>query len=300
MNSMDKDERETMVPSTAVQDSLKLACVHSHERDKKIWFEEKTHTYFIGGKCTGWASVTSVVHEFFDHFDAKKVASNIVKSQGFQNGTKYERYQVFRQRPDGSGARSQQECIAAIMESWEQNGKQAADDGTFMHNTIEKYYNDVLLTAQERELPEFRQHFGDFAVAAQMSGLQIYRTEWRVYCEEDMICGSIDAVFRDPRNGGFYLVDWKRTKSMRMRGFRRGTGPLSHLDDCNFIHYQIQLNLYQYILEKRYGIRVTGRLLVVCHPRQKTFQSYVVPERQAEILRIIKHRQTSKSKRTHD
>ena len=47
--------------------------------------------------------------------------------------------------------------------------------------------------------------------------LEAYRTEWCVYDEDLKIAGSIDMVFKDTRNGEFYIYDWKRTKKYHMK-----------------------------------------------------------------------------------
>jgi hypothetical protein len=42
--------------------------------------------------------------------------------------------------------------------------------------------------------------------------------------------------------------------------------PLKHLDDCAGTKYTLQLNMYRYMLEKYYGIKVTNLLLASFHP----------------------------------
>ena len=38
--------------------------------------------------------------------------------------------------------------------------------------------------------------------------------------------------------------------------FQVGLGPLSHLPDCNYWHYSLQLNVYRWVLENLYGPRI--------------------------------------------
>ena len=53
------------------------------------------------------------------------------------------------------------------------------------------------------------------------------------------------------------VIDYKTNKEIKKNGFvnwegksQKMTGPLSHLDDCNFNHYALQLSTYMYIILK--------------------------------------------------
>ena len=43
--------------------------------------------------------------------------------------------------------------------------------------------------------------------------------------------------------------------------------PLQRTADCQGEHYRLQLNIYKWILEKYYGVKVTGMKVVCVHPR---------------------------------
>jgi len=83
-----------------------------------------------------------------------------------------------------------------------------------------------------------------------------FRTEWVIYDEESKISGSVDMVYKDPLDGKYIIADWKRSKEIKMSNiWKSGNHPITHdLDDCNFIHYSLQLCIYKTILEKNYGI----------------------------------------------
>jgi len=57
-----------------------LAIKHSHARDKRISFNEETHTYTVDeNPCNRYANVTSVIGTLFSSFDKQKAAENIVR-----------------------------------------------------------------------------------------------------------------------------------------------------------------------------------------------------------------------------
>ena len=59
------------------------------------------------------------------------------------------------------------------------------------------------------------------------------------------------------------------------------------LNDCNFVHYALQQNLYKYILETNYGKKVKEIYLFVVSP--KTYKSSLIhlPDMQNEIKSML-------------
>jgi hypothetical protein len=113
-------------------------------------------------------------------------------------------------------------------------------------------------------------------------GYRIY-SEIGVYLQEALISGCVDVPCISER--GFVIVDWKTNKD----GIKTESGyyrkdksekpyqltkewvkkhetmlpPLSHLPDCNFYHYAMQLSLYAYIMEQSLRLPCIG--LRLCH-----------------------------------
>jgi len=185
---------------------LKLARLYPHKRDERIIFDEAPHKYYIDGETDGWTSVTTVVHEPFDHFNSFLVARGMVRSSKFPDDPKYAKYQSLLKDENGQDV-TQAVLIQRIMKSWEENGAHAAQLGTYLHNSIEKFYNDEKV---DNETIEYLNHFMDFVAVQKMVGLQPFRTEWVIFSEEHKICGSIDMIMVDPETKQYHMFDWKR------------------------------------------------------------------------------------------
>jgi hypothetical protein len=58
-----------------------------------------------------------------------------------------------------------------------------------------------------------------------------------------------------------------------------GTGPCDSLENCNFIHYSLQLNCYAYILQKVYKLKTVKMFILQFHPKNKDNRAevYQVP-----------------------
>jgi hypothetical protein len=122
--------------------------------------------------------------------------------------------------------------------------------------------------------------------------LEPYRTEMLVYDEEIKITGSIDMLYRK-NNGEFAIFDWKRSKEILYEGFRGKKSSvkcINHLNDSNFWHYSLQLNIYRRILEKNYGLIVSDLRLVILHPDNNNYICLNVSFLDDEINALFKMR----------
>jgi hypothetical protein len=98
-------------------------------------------------------------------------------------------------------------------------------------------------------------------------------------------------IYRNRKDGTFAVYDWKRAKEIKMDNtFETGYGPVSHLPNCNYWHYTLQLNLYRWLLEKHYGVVVSEMALVVIHPINKNFRRYKLNRLEDEVEAVIETR----------
>jgi hypothetical protein len=258
---------------------IPLSEKNAHKNDPRIKFQDEGHKYWIDDDGNNLISCTTFIHSFFSDFDSDTVIRCIVRSAAWRNDPSYKYYQM---KP------------ADIKKSWDDNSKDASSRGTAMHALIEKFYNNVEISFDEDEMPEMTQFLNFYQ---DHENLVIYRTEWMVFAEDVRITGSIDAVFIDESDGSLIIGDWKRSKKItRPRagggGAKRAKHPLSHIEDCNYNHYCLQLNLYRFILERYYGFVVKAMFLGVFHP-QNTNNKYIkidVPIMQAEAELLIESR----------
>jgi len=246
---------------------MKLAKENFHPRDSRIKFIEASHTYFIDGKKYP-LSVTGLIHSFFPKFNACNVIEKMQSSPDWEKSPYY--------------GMSREE----IMKLWSEKSKEAMALGTKMHSNIENYYNGIAVDFPE--YPYFKNYLNDHP------NLVPFRTEWCVYTSAYKIAGSIDMVYIDPKDPKkVILADWKRSKEIKMENkWEKGLGCLSELDNCNYNHYCLQLNMYKIILEKSYGLTVSEMFLVIIHPDNDNYIKINVPDMTDITVRLL---QESKS-----
>ena len=85
------------------------------------------------------------------------------------------------------------------------------------------------------------------------------------------------------------IYDWKRSKNIRMTNrFEKGKEfNTKHLDNCNFVHYSMQLNVYKYFLESKYSKKIRDMYILVLHPNNNNYKRYSIPDMQDDIRAIL-------------
>lgn len=243
------------------------------EQDDKLTFDEEQHLYTLGDVVM--RSVSNVVGMFFREFDA--VGISLKKC--FGNETE----------------------AAKLRESWECKGAVASQAGTFMHKQIEDYLNgkqvpDLLCDVsfngnfiRHNEVVDISREWSYFKAFERSVSFTPFRTEWRVYDADARIAGTLDFVCAC-EDGTYEIYDWKRSNKIdptERNRWASGLNGLEHLTDTSYIHYCLQQNLYRYILQKNYGIKISRMNLVVLHPELPTYRVVPVPPMEREVAMII-------------
>lgn len=238
-----------------------------------ILFTENDHSYksVINGKEVSYISVTTLAGAFFPKFDADKIAPLSAKKRGM--------------------------TVEAIKEEWRIAGEEACLLGTKIHETCE----DNLFGRPERNVPlnEKEEHLMAVARNAAFKikeNFDILGVEKLIFNENWRIAGTIDLLGRAKKSGKLYILDWKtNARILTESDFgKKGLGPLKHLDDCNFIHYALQLSLYQkLLLETGYVSKNEQFERALLHLTEFEARSLKVPflgEETSKIIEILKQK----------
>lgn len=249
-----------------------LKTINGHPRDDAIWFDEEPHKYYVNGVCDN-ISATTLIHEYGEKFDADKIINNMMKSK------KWTESKYFGMTAD------------EIKQLWKDNGADAAVLGTKMHKSIENFWNGLPPDNDSKEYNMFLKFKEDHPE------LMPYRTEWEVYQEDYGICGSIDMIFIN-EDDSISLYDWKRCKDIEKNNKygKKCLNPVKHLPDTNYWHYSLQLNLYKFILESKYGKTVRDMHILCMHPNNDSYQKFEISNLQKEIKDLLEDYKQKKSK----
>lgn len=245
-----------------------------YEQDAHIDFEPEEHIYIRDGK-ERLLPVSTLIAYFFEAFDALTAAER--------------------------SASRNQTSVEETLDKWDKIGKMASEVGTFVHAQTENYFQhghfdtDYPFTfnggTEHISVAREKQQFMDFI---RDYHIEPYRQEWPVYDEELNIAGTIDLICKEA-DATFTIYDWKRSGKVvnaqgqpivEAFGYKMSFNGI-RLPDTAFYHYCIQQNLYRYMLESHYGIKIKAMNLVVLCPEYPTYFVAEVPKMDEVIEQVV-------------
>jgi len=231
-----------------------------------IAFDEETHKYLDPKDTTGnaeYISVTTLIERFFP-FDLRRYI---------------EKKAIEEQRPEED----------ILLEHFMVRDE-AADKGTFLHEQIENFLTGRAFDATSVEFGYFTDFYSN---DIKKRKLEFFEAEKVIFSKRFNVAGTIDCLFRKLDNAEYVMLDWKRSKKLiidskpRIFGHGYASSELSHLDNSSYYRYCLQQNIYKYIAETEFSLRISSMKLVVLHENYKTYHLVNVPEMRTETLAIL-------------
>ena len=225
---------------------------------KNIKLQREDHKYILDTNPNlEFTSVTTFIGQFFEEFNAKKIATKLVTSNRNYMGM----------------------TVEEVLATW----SDAAEHGTKVHEELENYilHKDTLTE------PKSIQGMNWLNKYKMKSNFDVY-PEVIIYSEELKLSGTIDLLLFDKINNKYIIMDWKTSKKIDTKSYRnkRGIKPASaNIEDTKFNHYALQLSLYRYLLEEFYGIEVTQHLII--HLKDHECLGLHVPYMKENVLKMV-------------
>jgi ATP-dependent exoDNAse (exonuclease V) beta subunit len=214
----------------------------------KLKFNESKHEYSLGKRKL--PSVTDVISHFFEPFDKDYWAEYKADQRRVSKDT--------------------------ILEEW----REKRDWGSKVHSLIEGHIKGESRKNHSNEVEEAINFLKSTPHSKIESELRVYSPEW-------MIAGTIDVAMETPE--GIMLFDWKTTSNLRMENsFRQCNRPISHLDDCNYSKFILQLNFYKALYEQSYGKKVVGMGFILLSDSEP-YKYFHVDDHSEEVNSMIEH-----------
>jgi len=254
-------------------------------RDQYIQFFPIEHIYWYK-EIEEFVSVSKLISYFFRPFDSAPWSQYKATERGISQGE--------------------------ILEEWDEKGTRSKEVGTFMHQQIENYFQGKGFNKEYSYLYKGRYINVEENISLEKECKQFisflnthncitpHKTEWTIYDEDLKIAGTIDMLHK--HDDVYDIYDWKRShRIITHHGkpiidndyFTKGINGLDSVSDTVYWHYCIQQNLYRYILEKNYDIKIGKMYLIVLHADYDNYCKLEVPEMN-DVINIIV--QTCKNK----
>ena len=202
-------------------------------QQKNIYLEEDTHTYIVQDCDIQFTSVTEFINNFFEPFNEIKIATKLSKMHKYQHLS-----------------------VAEILKDWEKR----RDRGTIVHKEIEDYLKNKN-EGLELDLKSIQGI--DFLKNKCINNNNLLFPEVKIYSKKLKIAGTIDLMIYNKQTNRIYLIDWKTNAQIKTKGYKKGiVFPANQIDDCSFNRYNLQLSIYQYIIENFYNAQVDGLYII--------------------------------------
>jgi hypothetical protein len=225
----------------------------------RIKFHDDIHKYYVGDK--NLISVTTILHKYVEEFDSN----------------------YWSDRKKDELNMTQEE----VLDYWKALNIKSQIKGSAVHNYAELLYNnkvykydnervlaqlgqkniDILakqgLTTIEEEFKIVKTYVDNF-YADSFGKLIPIKTEFVVFDEEWELSGMMDILFWNVKKQCFQVWDWKTNKELNKvnKYNQKMKRVVSHLHDCEFEIYSLQLTTYKRILERNTGIKIDGCYIV--------------------------------------
>lgn len=213
----------------------------------KVRFIDKGHKY-QSLPAIKWTSVTKKVEQYVPHFD------DVFESERCSLNHKSKWYGI---EP------------VEIRRLWEAENKRATDCGSWYHDMMER----KALAAGKKiyrgiELPVYPPiMMPGYKLAPEQSIKPGIYPEHFMFSESHGICGQSDLVYR--YGNVVDIDDYKTNKELKTRGYgwKYGDpammkGIMSHLEDCNYNHYSLQLSIYMKLILLKNPMLKPGRMRI--------------------------------------
>lgn len=238
------------------------------KRNSVVYLEPVEHKYYHKVTGESFKSVTTVLGMLEPEFNSEQIALAISMQDPSK---KKEQYQNM----------SQEEILA----EWKRINDEANEYGTEVHEIMERY-----LLADKIYIPKNdyeREIILKFQKVDDMSG-DIY-PETILFSEKYKIAGTCDIL--EIKDGYFNILDFKTNKEIDYIS-KYGNWlnkPVTHLSDCNFNIYALQLSLYAYMFQMQTKMKVGKLQIFYLNPTTSEFITIPIPYLGRDAKAVLDH-----------
>ena len=276
------------------------------KQNGSICFNEKEHTYWDENDNEKYISVTTLIKRYEQPYDrdfwsAYKALEKLLSPEDWQiekktllNTHKFDNsildlYDISQ----NTFNKIQQD----ILDEWDKTTRESCERGTKIHAQLEKSMYDMGANVSLKK-------FGIGGKFVCDKGRVSLDLESGVYPEYLIartspdgilrIAGQIDLLVKNKNE--ITICDWKTNKEIKTKGgfdtrskqTAKMLYPLNNLDDCNLNHYNLQLSIYAWMVQKMNPDFVIKDLILVHFDHNLKQTIYKLPYLKDEVERVLR------------
>ena len=235
-------------------------------KNSKIKFIEESHRYINTETGRDYISGTTFLGKYKPKFDADKMAYFTALKR-----SKLENRKVTKEE---------------ILNEWAASRDYSCERGSAFHLAMENFikYGEVN--------EEYKKIIGNYSlvVSKHVSDIVKVFSEILFYIDEYEIAGTADICW-EHSDGTFTIGDFKTNKQFRYYSPYNNWlhAPVSHLQECEFNNYTLQMSLYAYMCELLTGKKCRGLLILWLNKDTGKFEPIHCNYLKHEIIMLLRN-----------
>lgn len=247
----------------------------------KYTFIEDGHYYLCNGKRVG-ISTTGLISQYENHFDSETISQQVANKRGISQQEVLEEWRIENLHSTIKGS-----MVHEFAQSlWE--GKEYVLDYSKIPKEIDI---DRLKSDINKLIPQAINFYNDYKDMYELIGCEVYLGD-----EDFDECGATDQILYNKYTGGIAIIDYKTNKKIERESYRHQKMliPLNKFDDCNHVHYSLQLSGYKFKFEKNTKLKVDETFIVYFNINADNYEIIEPLNMEKEVEEILELRRINK------
>ena len=243
----------------------------------KYTFIENGHYYLCNGKRVG-ISTTGLFGQYEQKFDSDTISQMVANKRGISQQEVLEEWRIENLHSTIKGS-----LIHEFAQSlWE--GKEYKFDYSNIPKEIDL---DRLKSDIEKLIPQAINFYNDYKDMYELIGCEIYLGD-----EDYDECGATDQMMLNKYTNEIALIDYKTNKKIEYESYnhKKMLIPLHKFEDCNYIHYSLQLSDYKFKFEKNTKLKVDETFIVYFNVNADNYEIIEPLNMEKEVEEILENR----------
>lgn len=243
----------------------------------KYTFIEDGHYYLCNGKRVG-ISTTGLIGQYENHFDSETISQQVADKRGISQQEVLEEWRIENLHSTIKGS-----MVHEFAQSlWE--GKEYVFDYSKVPKEIDI---DRLKSDINKLIPQAINFYNDYKDMYELIGCEVYLGD-----EDFDECGATDQILYNKYTGGIAIIDYKTNKKIERESYKHKKMliPLNKFDDCNHVHYSLQLSGYKFKFEKNTKLKVDETFIVYFNINADNYEIIEPLNMEKEVKEILENR----------
>lgn len=243
----------------------------------KFTFIEDEHYYLCNGKKIG-ISTTGLISQYEQKFDKDTISQMVANKKGVSQQKVLEEWRIENLHSTIKGS-----MIHEFAQSLWENKEYKFD----FSNIPKEIDLNRLKSDIKKLIPQAINFYNDYKDMYELIGCEIYLGD-----EDFDECGSADQMMLNKYTGEIALIDYKTNKKIEYESYRhkKMLVPLYKFEDCNYIHYSLQLEDYKFKFEKNTNLPVKEKFIVYFNINADNYEIIEPLEMKNEVEKILENR----------